>query len=190
MVERRELRDQLGGVIAELEAGRAELEEAAAAHRLYGEVASALHQRLGGMDARDQVAVPDTLVGPLFSHFTMDVVTATTRAFLDAGGGAMLDDGEEGAALAAWPAKMRDAIDDQAQLRLMVQDGYHAYMVSTFSLGNAIPAGSDMIGRGLQAALGLDVRDFRSPPSSVVLRPTPELLNHLVWRKTAAESSR
>lgn len=182
LVQRRQLREQLSVVIAELEVGRSELLEAGSSHRLLGGAAGALHAQLVDRRAVDVVAVPDTLVGSLFSHFTMDITTSATTAFVDAGGQSIIEDPAAREALGSWAARMRDAIDDQAQLRAVVQAGYHPYMVSTFPLGNAISAGSDMITRALRADLGLDVPDFRKPPAAVTVRATPELVNHLSWR--------
>jgi hypothetical protein len=182
LVERGQLRGQLEAVIAELEAGRGELNDAVRSHRLYGGAAGALHEQLRSLDPDAPAEVPDTLVGSLFSHFTMDVSTSATISFLDAGGQSLVGDAWARRALADWPARMGDAIDDQAQLRAVVQAGYHPYMVSTFSLGSAIVAGSDMIGRGLREGLEVEVPPFRSPPATVTLRATPELLNHLSWR--------
>ena len=182
LIERRQLREQLDVVIAELEAGRGELNEAVLSHRLLGGAADALHEQLRGLAPDEPAEVPDTLVGSLFSHFTMDVSTSATISFLDGGGQPLIQDGWARRALADLPARMSDAIDDQAQLRAVVQAGYHPYMVSTSSLGNAIVAGSDMIGRSLRGSLGLEVPPFRSPPATVTLRATPELLNHLSWR--------
>jgi hypothetical protein len=182
LIERRQLREQLGIVLTELEGGQDELREAVLAHRLYGGAASAFRERLSNHGTDERVLVPDTLVGALFSHFTMDVTTSATAAFVEAGGQAIIADRLAREALGNWPARIRDAIDDQAQLRAGIQGGYHPYMISTFSLGNAFEAGSDMIVRGIRADLGLEVPPFRSPPATLTLRATPELLNHLSWR--------
>lgn len=181
-VEGRQLRQQLAVVIVELEAGRAELLEGVSSHRVIGGAAAALYGHLRGRDPDEVVATADTLVGALFSYFTMDITTTATTAFIDKGGLEVIEDRAARDALSNWPAKMRDAIDDQAQLRAVVQDGYVPYMVSTFSLDGAIPAGSDMIRRAIREERGMDVPAFRSSPATVSLRAAPELLNHLSWR--------
>ena len=181
-VERRQLREQLGVVVTELEAGRAELLEGASSHRVVGGAAAALYEHLGNRDPDEVVATADTLVGALFSYFAMDITTTATTAFVDRGGLEIIEDVAAREALSNWPAKMRDAIDDQAQLRSVVQAGYVPYMVSTFSLDGAIAAGTDMIRRGIRAERGVEVPAFRSPPATVSLNAMPELLNHLSWR--------
>jgi hypothetical protein len=187
---RRDSREQLAGVVRELEAGRAQLQEAVTSHQVLGGAADALRGLLvAGADGAT-VSVPDTLVGALFSHFVMDVSAAATLAFVDAGGLALFDRPELATALRNWPDEMADAMDDQAQLRAGVQSGYQSYMMSAAPLGNAIQAGSDMIGRSHRSLRGGPVPGFQNPPSDVALRATPELLNLLSWRVTMEDTRR
>lgn len=181
--EKRELQDQLGGVLVELEAGRRQIAEAAMAHRMHARAAGAFRDRLVQNDAGSTVAVPDTLVGALFSWFVMDVTTTATTAFVDAGGLELLAS-DLGAELRNWPAVMADAVDDEAQLRSVVQDGYQPYMTSHVPLGDAIDAGSEMIRRAILTARGEPVPDFTAPRSSVPVRATLEMINLLSWRET------
>lgn len=187
--DRHRLRGQLQGVVLELEAGRAQLQEAVVAHELMGGAAADLRRRVenGGSSAR--VAVPDTLVGVLFSHFVMDIATSATNDFVDGGGLALMDP-DVAARLRDWPAEMADAIDDQAQLRSGVQSVYLPYMLAAGDLGNAVRAGSDMVGRAYATVRGVPVRPFRSPPRDVEITRTPELLNLLAWRVSNEETRR
>lgn len=178
----RELRQQLRGVVAELEAGRLQLEESVLSHTVLGSAALSLRARLREVPLGDPVSVSDTLVGALFSHFQMDVGMSATTRFIEDGGLELLERPEVASALRDWPAVMVDATDDQAQLRSGVQAGYQNYMMSAGTLGDAPRAGSDMVRRAHSAARGGEIPPFRAPPREVTLRATPELLNLLSWR--------
>ncbi len=181
--QRRELRERIPTVLAEMSVARAQLDEALGAHGGAAARAREVRRLLlePGPDAAS-VAVPDTLVVSLTTHFVMDIPTSVTNRFIEAGGLGVIEDPELVDRMGRWTGLMQDAVDDQAQLRFEVQTQLVPALVGAGDLGDGLMRAAAERERRRAARAGASPPGQGSPLGSTVLRPSPELLNLLALR--------
>jgi len=131
------LRGQLPSVISEMRASRAALDLAIRAHERQGRIAGGLAAMLRATPAPHAVSVSDTLVGPLFPQFTMDLSTSALESFIEAGGLDLLAEADLRDALLAWPTEIDDARDDEIFLRTYPAAQLASYLRENFDVGAA-----------------------------------------------------
>lgn len=181
-----ELRDQLGVVAREMQSAREALQRALYAHDMNAQLAAYLSSALGRVPEGSEVAVSDTLVGPLLPQVTADVTTGSLDAFIAAGGLELIEDVDVRRHLLDWPTQIEDLLDDEIYLRNFAAADLAAYLRAHAAVANAelhsIPWLMGKVGKG--------------PPvdpdllGTVTLRREQQLMNLLAARESGERGMR
>jgi hypothetical protein len=181
-----ELRDQLAVVAREMQASRDALERALKAHDMNAGLAGHLASVLGEIQEGSEVAVSDSLIGPLFPQVTADVTTGSLDALIAAGGLELIEDVEVRRQLLEWPTRIEDLLDDEVYLRNFAAADLASYLRANFDVANAelrsVPLLIGMFGIGPPVEPSL--------LGTVTLRREQQLVNLLAARESGERGMR
>lgn len=107
------------------------------AHDMNAHLAEHLRSALGRVDEGSEVAVSDTLIGPLLPQVTADVTTGSLDAFIAAGGLELVEDVEIRRHLLDWPTRIEDLLDDETYLRNFAAAHLASYLRANSAVANA-----------------------------------------------------
>lgn len=122
----------------------------------------------------------DTLVGPLFPQFTMDLSSSSLESFLQAGGLDLVTDAEARIALLSWATEIEDARDDEVFLRTFPAAQLGSYLRQNFDVAKAELLG----GPWLRATSTNAMEALAQEVGHTTLRADPVLLNLLAARES------
>ena len=181
-----DLRVQLHVVAGEMQSARDALQRALDAHDMNAHRAAQLTAALSQVSEGSEVAVSDTLVGPLLPQVTADVTTGSLDAFVAAGGLELIEAGDVRRRLLQWPTMIEDLLDDEIYLRNFAAADLASYLRVHAAVANAerwsIPWLMGRVGKGPEVApdrLG-----------TVTLRREQQLMNLLAARESGDRGMR
>ena len=181
-----ELREQLEVVSREMQSTAAALERALRAHDLNAYLAEQLTSTLRQVAEGSDVAVSDTMIGPLFPQVTADVTTGSLDAFIAAGGLELIEDAEARRDLLGWATRIEDLLDDETYLRNFAAADLASHLRANYAVANAERQSTPILLSKL--AGGPPV-----PPdqlSMVTLRREQQLMNLLAARESGERGMR
>lgn len=174
---RAETRARLSAVLDEVRAAGPVLATAVRSHEARAAELAELRARLQAGSTGAQVAVPDSLIGPLLLPMVFEIPTRVTEAFLETEGAAELGDLILEAALGGWPTSVEDVRDDQLENRDYLTDVMNPFFRAHFDVAEAQEHAIDW------AAVSSGAPGVTAPSSVLVsLAPSQELQNILSWQ--------
>ena len=156
------------------------------AHDRNAHLAEHLRSALGRVDEGSEVAVSDTLIGPLLPQVTADVTTGSLDAFITAGGLELVEDVEIRRHLLDWPTRIEDLLDDETYLR-----NFAAAHLASYLRANAAVANAELLSiPWLFARFGVGPPLDPELLGMVTLRREQQLVNLLAARESGERGMR